>query len=838
MKHLKTLFGVLCWLLLATVGCKDELPQSAKIEKGKESVAFTVGTGTSKVKIETSHPWTAKSSQSWLTVSPSKGEAGQGELTLTVSANTTSTARSATVTVKVGHKEATIKVSQAQKESLVLDRESEAVAWVAGTCQFTVSTNVDNYVVESDASWLRKSSSQAKADQTVTLEYDQNDDYEQRIAKVTVKRDGLTPALFTVTQGGRGALYFVLERDEVAPDATEYALKLMKNTDSNGLELIDDVDWLSISDEQLRAMPAEETVMLTLLPNTSTTPREARLVVNDETTGTLLTDTFTLVQQALTYFLRPGEKAYDVQASGQTLSVPVEASGEFNVKLEADAATWITEGPEGPQQPGTLQFVVAENTQTEPRTTTVTLSLTENPEIDTTFTITQVASDVPPIDRIPKLYNLSSMATTIETEPISLGGFKATVSYDTGNSIGWLTNINNNNGKLHFEVSHNTGAKRSATINLVPERGEPIKIRVNQSGNDEAYIQLEEPGTLASQIDFKHPELYKKISLSAPKGINEDDYNTLKDERLAVEEINLEEVKGLTELPDGVFKGNKKLRKLILPASVTKIGAEAFAGCSALEEVPVSSSLKSIGKSAFAGAFSANSLMDIDLTTTQLTDIEEGAFENCNMLSSIKLPDALKTLGNRAFSKCSSLRTLNLPTALTTIGSEAFQFCSSLEGIDGTLTLPTTLTTLGERAFTMCMTLTKLEMSATSLTAIGEEVFMGCIMLGSVDGGSLVIPSGVKRIGQRAFYNTGMKEVDLPETLEAIERNAFYSCKDLKKVICRNVTPPTLDANNPEMTFGIQNTQGWLSVPPSSVGTYENDASWKKATNGWSVTGM
>lgn len=832
MKQVNAFFMGVC-LLLAAMACEDELPQSAQIEKGKENLTFSVGAGSRTVKIETSHPWTAISSQSWLTVSPGKGGAGSSELTLSAAANTTNSARTATVTIQVGHKTSTIQVSQTQKDALELDKTSETVAWTEGNCMLTVSANVEDYVVESDVTWLRETETRTMTDRSILFSYDENPTYEPRTATVTIRKDGLS-AVFTVTQGGLGALYFVLERAEVLAADTQYALKLMKNTAFNGFEQIDEADWVSLEGDETRAMPEEETVMLYLLPNTEPTPREVRFVINDQSTGTLLTDTFTLVQLAVAQMLRPENTEYAMTAAKDTVTVPVEASGPFDVVIPAEAAAWLT-GSSGIQLPGSLQFVAAENTLPIPRHAIVTLRLQDGSGVEANITINQAAANVPATDRIPKLYNLLGMSTVIETVPIDLGAFQATVSYEEGS--GWITDINtNNSGKLHFVVGDNSGttSKRSATLHIVPVQGDPIKIRVNQSGSNEAYIELDKPSTLASFIDWSHEESYKKIRLYAASGINADDWNTLRNATLGIERADLREVKNLTVLPAGAFKECRTLQEVLLPAGVTSIGTEAFADCTALDAVPflVSTNLRKIGDRAFAGAFTGGAFSTLNLSdATALTEIGNSAFEGCNSLTSLTLPAQLSKIGNGTFKECYSLEgRLTLPVALSAIGSEAFYNCNNLKG---TLSLPAALTSMGARAFMKCASLEVLDMGASRLSVIEEETFKECRSLfASSVSRSLLIPSGVVRIARSAFEKTLMTEVDLPATLSEMGRRAFYNCSDLLVVTCRRTgTPPTLDGNNPEETFGGTNPGARrLEVPTADVDAYMDDLSWKKAT--------
>lgn len=845
----KELITIFLGILLLATGCQEDLPQSAKIEEGKENLAFSQGSGTRTVKVTSSHAWTAVSSGSWLTVSPDKGGAGTHELTLTAAANTTTSARTAQVNIQVGHKVSTIKVSQAQKDALGLDRNSEVVAWPAGSVSFTLSANVDDYEITSDADWLQPSPLKSVTEQTLVLVYEENETYEERTGTVTVSNGTLSSSV-AVTQGGRGALYFVIERDTVASTEVQYELALMKNTELSGLHLLDDASWVSLPADT-KAMPEEERLLLTFQQNMETEPREARLVIRDESTGVLLTDTFTLVQRGLENMLLVEKDLYEVAIEGEEFGVPVTASGPFEVILPEDAP-WLT-GSAGVQLGGTLQFMAEANTRPQPRTAVIVLRLQSEIPVEATVTVTQAAAEVTDTDRLPRLYNLLELGTVIETDPVNLGAFRATVSYDAGEPTGWVNDIYANGGKLHFRVEENgTAAKRSATIRLALDDGEPVEIRINQSYAGEAYIELATPGTLASFIDFPNKDHYKRMRLVAESGINADDMNTLRNATLGIEEIDLSGVV-VTELPEGVFGGSRTLRRVVLPAGLltignsafadsrlqevvftgtpvlTAIGDRAFEGCSDLVIHPFPASLLSIGERAFAGAFTGSEASYLDLSgASALRTIGREAFKACNTLTQMTLPVNLTEIGEGAFSECYNLSgALSLPTLVTTIGAEAFYNCKNLTG---TLVLPASLTGLGERAFMRCAALEGLDLSVSRLTVIGTEVFKESLSSASV--GKVVIPSGVTSVAASAFEDTGFTGIDLPATLDEIGRRAFYNCRNLSEVTCRRtVSVPVLDASYPAETFGGVGITGQriLKVDPQSVEIYRNDPLWMLA---------
>jgi hypothetical protein len=64
-----------------------------------------------------------------------------------------------------------------------------------------------------------------------------------------------------------------------------------------------------------------------------------------------------------------------------------------------------------------------------------------------------------------------------------------------------------------------------------------------------------------------------------------------------------------------------------------------------------------------------------------VTHIGAGAFRRCDNLKTVVLSNSLTTLGDDAFHSCSSLKDIVLPNSLTTIGNSAFFGCESLTNI-------------------------------------------------------------------------------------------------------------------------------------------------------------
>ena len=196
-----------------------------------------------------------------------------------------------------------------------------------------------------------------------------------------------------------------------------------------------------------------------------------------------------------------------------------------------------------------------------------------------------------------------------------------------------------------------------------------------------------------------------------------------------------------------------------------------------------------------------SSLLYLDITETDVTEIPAEAFKDVATLVSVKLPSTLQTIGDYAFSGCKVLSgELILPEKLTKIGNYAFQNCS---GLSGTLKIPANVTYINSYAFSGCYNIKNLDMTeATKLYEIGTNAFRGCTTIESVD---MAGASRLINLGTYMFSGcTGLKNVDMtgaksltslssyifngcnsletvlfPETLETIGNYAFYNCVKL-----------------------------------------------------------
>lgn len=84
--------------------------------------------------------------------------------------------------------------------------------------------------------------------------------------------------------------------------------------------------------------------------------------------------------------------------------------------------------------------------------------------------------------------------------------------------------------------------------------------------------------------------------------------------------------------------------------------------------------------------------------------IDDDAFEDCDQLRRVELPNTVIRIGDWAFYRCQALETLVVPGTVTSIGDRAFSHCKSLK----TLLLVGRVKSIGEYAILSCDSLERI----------------------------------------------------------------------------------------------------------------------------------
>ena len=131
----------------------------------------------------------------------------------------------------------------------------------------------------------------------------------------------------------------------------------------------------------------------------------------------------------------------------------------------------------------------------------------------------------------------------------------------------------------------------------------------------------------------------------------------------------------VTRIENETFKDNINLSSILLPNTITNIGARAFKNCN-LQSMTIPSSISIIGEETFKDN---RNLSGILLPNT-ITDIHARAFENCN-LKSITIPSSISFVGRHAFRNNPNLNTITFENNMnnTSSASNAFDRIGATE---------------------------------------------------------------------------------------------------------------------------------------------------------------
>lgn len=172
-----------------------------------------------------------------------------------------------------------------------------------------------------------------------------------------------------------------------------------------------------------------------------------------------------------------------------------------------------------------------------------------------------------------------------------------------------------------------------------------------------------------------------------------------------------------------------------------------------------------------------------------------GSFQNFDTLTSVTIPNSVRTINNFAFSGCHSLTGVTIPNSVVAIGYAAFNSCYSIQNV----VIPNSVVNVAP---------------PQGQNVDNYGVFGNCSALTSC-----TLSVNMTRIPENMFRNSGLLSIDIPTNITGIGQYAFYNCSGLTSITIYATTPPTLGSNAFDYTNNCP-----IYVPCESVSSYIN--SW------------
>lgn len=151
---------------------------------------------------------------------------------------------------------------------------------------------------------------------------------------------------------------------------------------------------------------------------------------------------------------------------------------------------------------------------------------------------------------------------------------------------------------------------------------------------------------------------------------------------------------------------------------------------------------------------------DVDPNTMFKRYIPSWAFDGCEYLTSITLPNTVIEIRDNAFGSCHSLTKVIIPNTIEEIGRHAFAYCKSLKSV----IISNSITKINEWTFHQCESLTSVVIPA-GVEVIGAQAFSLCISLKSI-----ILPNSIKEIDDYGFAECDLIEIKYDGTKEDWEK--------------------------------------------------------------------
>jgi hypothetical protein len=371
-----------------------------------DPTTFDVGpaAGSVVVNITANIEWFVSTNSLWFNIDPAMGGTGNGTLTINYDENNTLDPRTETIRLYgVGVPDIIITVNQdANAAFLSVDPEEITVSSDMGSVDFNISSNVD-FSISDDVSWLTTNRFSGSGNVTVTANYNMNPNPSPRTATVTISEvGGPLVATVTIIQGGQGA---VLEAS-VDTIRVPYTLGQANFDVSSNVfwTLSDDATWLTSNPT---TGFGNANVRLNYFENPSAIPRVA-----------IVTVTATGLPDAVVVVIQDGAPT-DLSVNPTSLTVPAQAGSAGidvlgNVAWTATAdVPWISLTPDSGTGATSIAVNYDENTATDQRTGTITISGTGGLEV--TVEVTQEGAQ-PFVDADPVTINVGPAAGMVDID--------------------------------------------------------------------------------------------------------------------------------------------------------------------------------------------------------------------------------------------------------------------------------------------------------------------------------------------------------------------------------------------------------------------------------------
>lgn len=448
--------------------------EPAGVTGSTETLEFGKDGGSKTVSITAESKWESKTSDTWITVSPSSGEAGTHSINITVDANNSVSVRTGYVYVNVGNS-SKLQIPISQK-GLYLEVKPSSLSFSADTesKQLEISSNTDWYVT-SLPDWLTASPKSGKNNQMITLKSQLNTSSSSRSGKIMIEKQGLSlSAIVDVLQEG---LNLSVDNNNLQFGSETSTQNVIINTYVGWTASSSD-GWITLSQT---SGTGKSTLSIYVEENREDSPRTGfvRVIAGE------LSQTITITQQGKYFNITETDKTFT--SRGGALQISFSTNDSWTAMV-SDNASWLTLSSKSGSGDAVINITAADNASMKSRETTIVIKPGNGQGVKVGV-------------------KQAGRYLIVDTESLSFnhsGGISAPVtvssdgSYDISVTDSWMSIREVSSSSFCVEVPENEGKSRRGKVRIEMKglaNGESYEtyIFIEQEGNDidgHEYVDL------------------------------------------------------------------------------------------------------------------------------------------------------------------------------------------------------------------------------------------------------------------------------------------------------------------------------------------------------------
>ena len=626
------------------------------------SISIDANAQTNTISFSTNVSWVAKSSDSWLKVSPSSGEGGDVSIIVSADANPNYDPRTATITVTAEGLTKVFTFIQAERTGFLLSETNFSIGSEGGAIKIPIQANIEYSLTVDDNSktWLSVTQTKSLANYNIVLNVAKNETYEQRTGTAYVEYGDIKTTL-SIKQSQLDELIISTTVFEVGSDGGEIQIPVQANVEYDCEVLESASEWISVKTVQTKGL-TDYKLILKIAENHSYDGRVGQVKVSGADKESILTITQSQIDEIIVV-----QTEFEIGYNGGEIIVPVTTNVEYEAYIITEGIDWITVSSLRTKALENFNIVlsVSKNTSYNQRTAQLKI-VGANKTIPITITQAEGVLEV-------NVETPGSLSSLIEGEQKL---FKSAIITGSLNNSDFAFLCVDMPNLQYLDIS---GISNTELANAQFVEQKTIK-----------EVALPKNLLLIPEKCFYGSAIQR---ISMPYGLEEIGPYAFASSSISTVQFPA----SITAIREGAFRNCKKLNcDLSFNEGLKTIEDSAFDNCSNLSgKITLPSTVHVIGDSAFGSCYN----MTGDLIIPNGCSVGVSAFHFCQSITSLKIPDDMTEIADRAFCWMSSVKELRFPEHLKKIGDGVFAYWLS---ISGNLIIPDEVEYIGEGAFRRC----------------------------------------------------------------------------------------------------------------------------------------